>query len=113
LSDFLQKIGELLRIKRKELGLSQEQLGELSGLHNNYIGAIERGEKNITIESLYKVTRALNLSLEELFRGIDPDLNIKDDLGELIKILSFRQNADASLILNLAKSIFTWEKTKT
>jgi transcriptional regulator with XRE-family HTH domain len=42
-----------------ELGLSQERLGEEAGLHRTYIGAVERGEKNLTVLTLSKIARAL------------------------------------------------------
>ena len=41
------------------MGLSQEQLGELAGLHRTYIGAVERAEKNITVVTLCRIAAAL------------------------------------------------------
>ncbi|PFJ87308.1 transcriptional regulator [Bacillus cereus] len=64
----IKKLGERIRFLRKEQKLSQERLGELSNIHTNHIGAIERGEKNVTIESLAKITKGLGITLEELFR---------------------------------------------
>ena len=67
---FLKHFGKRLRTLRGEAGLSQEGLAELSGLHRNYIGGIERGEKNPTITSLRKVSKAFGISLSKLFRGL-------------------------------------------
>ena len=53
------------------MGLSQEKLAELSGCHHTYIGQIERGEKNATIESIQKIASALNISLSKLFEKLD------------------------------------------
>jgi len=50
--------------------LSQEKLAELSGCHPTYIGQIERGEKNATIESIEKIASALNISLSKLFEKL-------------------------------------------
>lgn len=55
-----QFIAKRIRQKREELGLTQEQLGNLSGLHRTYIGAIERAEKHITVITLKKIAIALN-----------------------------------------------------
>jgi transcriptional regulator with XRE-family HTH domain len=67
---FLKSFGKKLRNCREAAGLSQEQLGELSGLHRNYIGGMERGERNPTITSLKKVSKALGISLSKLFKGL-------------------------------------------
>ena len=52
-------------------GLSQDKLAELSGFHPTYIGQLERGEKNATLESVEKITSALQISLSTLFEGVD------------------------------------------
>lgn len=53
-------IGNRIRKKRIELGLSQEALGEMCDLHRTYIGVLERGEKNVTVMTLMKIANALN-----------------------------------------------------
>lgn len=55
-------IGLRIRNYRIQSGLNQEQLAELAGCHPTYIGQIERGEKNATIESILKITKALKIS---------------------------------------------------
>ncbi|MBG0966561.1 MULTISPECIES: helix-turn-helix domain-containing protein [Bacillus] len=69
--ELIKKLGKRIRFLRKEQNLSQERLGELSNIHTNHIGAIERGEKNVTIESLIKLSNGLNITLDELFRKIE------------------------------------------
>lgn len=60
-------IGKRIRSYRQKREFSQEQLAELCALHPTYIGQIERGEKNATIETIAKISAALNVSLSELF----------------------------------------------
>lgn len=56
---------------RKQQHMSQEKLAELSGLHPTYIGQMERGEKNPTIESLYKICTALRIPITLLVEKLD------------------------------------------
>ena len=65
--DFLQTIGKRIRARRHALGMSQEALAERADLHYTYIGQIERGEKNASIETMLKLCAALDTTLEKLF----------------------------------------------
>lgn len=58
--------GKQIRNRRLELGFSQEQFAFESGLHRNYIGSVERGERNISIENIYILAKALKCSPKEL-----------------------------------------------
>lgn len=60
-------LGERIRALRTGKGLSQEQLGERSGLHDKYIGAVERGEKNCSVAVIEKIASGLEVDLSELF----------------------------------------------
>jgi DNA-binding XRE family transcriptional regulator len=53
---------------RKKLGLSQEQLAEIAGVHRTYIGMVERAEKNITLCNIEKIAKALKVQIQELFQ---------------------------------------------
>lgn len=70
MSDLTKILGQRIRNYRTAKGLSQEKLAELSGCHPTYIGQIERGEKNATIESIEKISSALNISLSKLFEKL-------------------------------------------
>jgi transcriptional regulator with XRE-family HTH domain len=59
-------LGQRLRALRKQRGFSQERLGERSSLSGKFIGEVERGEKSISIDSLYHVSVALEIPLREL-----------------------------------------------
>lgn len=70
MSQITKIIGERIRVYRIQKKLSQDALGELSGLHSKYIGQLERGEKNSTLETIEKICKALNLTFETLFENI-------------------------------------------
>ncbi|MGD9787570.1 MAG: helix-turn-helix domain-containing protein [Sulfuricellaceae bacterium] len=56
-----------VRRLRKERDWSQEKLAELSGLHHNYIGGIERGERNVAIDNIERIALAFGLHPKDLF----------------------------------------------
>ena len=70
MSDLAKIVGQRIRSYRTQLGLSQEKLAELSNYHPTYIGQLERGEKNATLESINRVATALNISLSKLFENL-------------------------------------------
>jgi transcriptional regulator with XRE-family HTH domain len=59
-------LGQRLRALRKQRGLSQERLGQRSGLSGKFIGEVERGEKSISMDSLYHVATALGVPIRAL-----------------------------------------------
>lgn len=65
-----QVFGENVRNARKELGISQDVLAVKAGLHRTYIGAVERGERNITLVNAQKIALALEVKLTDLLRGL-------------------------------------------
>jgi len=60
--------GSRIRETRKAKGISQEKLGDLAGLHRTYIGAIERGEQNVSVDNIAKIAKALKIKASELFK---------------------------------------------
>ena len=65
--EILRLFGERLRELRTERNLSQERLAELAGLDRNYIGQIERAERNVALVNIVKIARALGVGPGELF----------------------------------------------
>jgi transcriptional regulator with XRE-family HTH domain len=59
--------GRALRVLREERGYSQEELAERAGLHRNYVGGIERGERNVGLENIGKLAKALSVRMQDLF----------------------------------------------
>lgn len=64
--EILKKFGDKVREERLKKKLSQEQLADLAGVHRTYIGMIERAEKNITLENIEKLAKALKITLSKL-----------------------------------------------
>jgi len=63
-------LGENIRLYRRNLKWSQEKLAEKADLHPNYIGDIERGEENVSVDALMRIATAMSLSLNKLVRGM-------------------------------------------
>jgi len=62
------RFGARLRQLRDERGYSQEELAERAGLHRNYVGGVERGERNVALENIVKLAKALAVKPSERLR---------------------------------------------
>ena len=71
MSEIAKIIGQRIRNYRTQKGISQEKLAELSGCHPTYIGQLERGEKNATLESVERISSALDIPQSTLFEKIE------------------------------------------
>lgn len=86
MSEISKIVGQRIRNYRTPQKLSQERLAELSGCHPTYIGQVERGEKNPTLESIEKIASALNVPLSQLFDKLGQG---NDDGGIPLKCYEF------------------------
>ena len=68
--EILIKFGKKVREERIKQDLSQEELALKAGVHRTYIGMIERAEKNITLENIEKITKALKINLGTIFKNL-------------------------------------------
>lgn len=73
--DIKVRFGRALRRRRTELGLSQEEFAARAGLHRTYVADVERGARNVSLESIAKLAHALDISISALFAGYDVEVN--------------------------------------
>ena len=72
-----------LRKLRLAKNLSQEDLADLANLHRTYVGSVERGERNISIDNMEQLAKALDCTISELLTEETKDLNDKETLEKL------------------------------
>jgi XRE family transcriptional regulator, regulator of sulfur utilization len=63
-------IGETIRKYRKRAGLTQKRLAEKSDLHHNFVGQVERGNMEISLGSMLKIAKALDVHVSDLVQGL-------------------------------------------
>lgn len=64
------KFGERIRILRRQAGWSQEEFAAACGLHRTYVGAVERGERNVSLVNIVRLARALRAKPGDLMEDI-------------------------------------------
>ena len=103
------QLGQRVRDIRKEMGWSQEELGERADLHPTYIGGIERGERNVALENLNKVASAFKFSLAELLDFPTGSQTGKKAIESRILILLRGQSAKSlKFILRFLETFDEW-----
>ena len=68
-----QTIGNNLRAFRRSKRITQDSLAELCDLHRNYVGAVERGERNITLDTMVRLADGLGVTVPELLKELSFD----------------------------------------
>ena len=63
--------GSAVKSRRKELGISQEELAERAGLHRTYVCDVERGARNLSLHSIVRIAAALKIAPAALFGGFE------------------------------------------
>ena len=66
IDDAQKKLGAVIRERRRAAGISQEAFATEVGIHRTYIGAVERGERNVSLANILRIARALNVSAAQL-----------------------------------------------
>jgi CheY-like chemotaxis protein len=98
-NDVKKQFGAAVRLRRDHLGISQEELAGRAGLHRTYISDVERGARNVSLESINRLADALEVPLSVLFSRLGetssdktPDPSLSPD--ELVDILIVEDSAD-------------------
>jgi CheY-like chemotaxis protein len=98
--DIKKPFGKNVRAWRSRLGISQEMLAERAGLHRTYVCDVERGTRNVSLESISKLARALEISIPSLLSntpdlaGNQPGLEPPRNGGGMLEILLVEDEAD-------------------
>ena len=66
--DFKKALGAAIRQEREGRGLSQEVFAHQCGVHRTYIGSVERGERNVSLENIIRIAEALGMTASELMK---------------------------------------------
>ena len=66
-----QALGQAVRERRTALGISQERLAEIAGLHRTYVGGIEQGRRNVSLLNICRIAGALGCQPAELVAGVE------------------------------------------
>lgn len=100
-----QIVGMKIRRLRLKRGYSQEDLAEQAGLHPTYIGQVERGEKNMTIDSLSKIAAALNVPISSVFDEFDGELKDENFPFLAYQLLSTLNDRQQEKLYGILKDI--------
>lgn len=99
--------GQRVRYYRKSKSMSQERLAEICDLHPTYIGQLERGEKNASLETIMRICVGLGVSPETLFANLSADISetVPDKIYNMVMLLSEDKQKAAYEIIKILSSI--------
>ena len=101
------RLGERIREERRKLGLTQAQLAEAVDISDTYMGAIERGERSLTLDTLVRLVNRLGVTVDYLLADslTDSDTNIMDQFKQIID----NQPMDRKqMAINVLRTIFSY-----
>ena len=106
-----QAMGKRLKAERCNLNLTQEQLAEDVGLSPAYIGQIERGERNISLDKLVLIVNRLGVTVDYV---LSESLSLKTDEYDIVinQLLEGRSKEEKILAVNMLKLMFNYTKER-
>jgi len=99
-----ESVGNRIRELRKAKGWTQEQLAEAAGLHYSYIGGVERGDRNISLETLEKIITGLTVPAVEIFK-FEEDTEHRRAIDEHMTLISELDAKDIRALARATKEI--------
>lgn len=101
---FAPEIGRRIAARRNQLGLTQAQVAELSGLTQQFFASVETGKKNMRADSIIKVSRALGISADFLLTGVVTDF----ERNRLVQMLEPLDEAQFYVLEEIVKKILSF-----
>jgi transcriptional regulator with XRE-family HTH domain len=107
-------VGDRIKRLRVQNSWNQEELAHRADMNRTYIGQIERGESSATVDVLEKITAALNITVEELFKDLQPPLGQTDNFtfASILNILNSTNEEKQKIILKAINCLLEWETKK-
>mgnify|MGYP001316296240 CR=1 FL=1 len=99
-------IGARIRLEREKLDLTREKLAEIVGLSPFYIGQIERGDRKMSVETLFKIANTLHVSIDYLLNGSNI-YNKKIEVEEHFSVLESSSEYYGSILDNELKELLS------
>ncbi len=69
--DIRERFGYAVKVRRDELGLTQEDLADKAGIHRTYLSDVERGARNLSLVNIERLAAALSVSISRLFEAVE------------------------------------------
>lgn len=101
------RLGERIREERRRLGLTQAQLAESIDISDTYMGAIERGERSLTLDTLVRLVNRLGVTIDYMMAESvsDTDSHIIDQLKQIIDNQPLERK---QMAVNVLRTIFSY-----
>lgn len=101
------KLGERIREERRRLGLTQAQLAEAVDISDTYMGAIERGERSLTLDTLVRLVERLGVTVDYMLMDSvsDNDINIVEQFRQIVDGQSLERK---QMAIHVLRAIFSY-----
>ena len=112
----MQHIGTIIKTLRKEKGMTQQQVAELVHMHRSNYSKVEKGERDLSLESVNKIAKYFGMTIDQLvnFDGNIPDeVTIEDkSLLEQVKLIAQLEEEEKSMVFKMIDTFLTKKKFK-